>query len=255
MKPEAAKRLKELIAGEYNKVRPEPGSDNCRLLPSHPSDMNMKGGKIPETNCTLLPSSKPYAHRNIGPDSPILNGIYVTAHWETIIVDLNYKPSEILRLYDIAKKKVVQNATANKKMTEGLVMRAIYETVGKEMRSENGQKMADAIIEANRVNDGEPIWLDRFIKNKAGKARHFTLACAALFELFKENWKGTKMGTVSVEENEHESAYLSCRYTNTEGKVFVLDVAENVLLPLEQAALKFDKNEIQWDYRRPTDRV
>ena len=167
---------------------------------------------------------------------------------------MDYKPSEILRLYDIAKKKVVQKATANKKMTEGLVMRAIYETVREEMRPD--EKMVDAIIERNGGKNDGLIALDVFIKNKAGECRHFALACGALFELFEKNWKGVRMGTASVDRNADErGAHGWCRYMNSKGVVFIVDAAHGVLLPLEQAALKFEKKEIMWDYRRPTDRL
>ncbi|MFH1065535.1 MAG: hypothetical protein V1734_03455 [Nanoarchaeota archaeon] len=171
-------------------------------------------------------------------DSPIDKGVYLGAgEREAIVVDSEKYPA-IRKLYEKAKEKALIGI-ASENVVKGLILNAVYSTVKESMNYDN--EAVDRLVDiCNSGTDGK-IALDIFIKNKVGVCRHMALACGALLELFKKD--GFVSGNVSIDRNTDGSGHAWCRYTNSGGEVYILDVAQSYIGRMEKAE--------NWDYRRP----
>ncbi len=176
--------------------------------------------------------------RIIKRDSPIDGGVYLGAgEREAIVVD-SEKYTEIKRLYEIAKEKALVGKV-DISVAKYLILNAVFGTVKEAMAYNEAAADGLAAI-CNSGSDGK-ITLDLFIKNKIGVCRHMALACGALLELFKKD--GYIRGNASIDRNTGKGGHAWCRYTNSGGEVYILDVAQGYIGRIEKA-----KN---WDYRRP----
>ncbi|MBU2638844.1 MAG: hypothetical protein KJ955_07765 [Nanoarchaeota archaeon] len=172
-------------------------------------------------------------------DSPIDKGVYLGAgEREAIVVDSDKYPA-IRKLYEKAKEKALVGL-AEKDIVKCMVLRAVYETV-KETMTACDEKAVDAIVRLARCGKDGKIALDLFIENQVGVCRHMALACGALLELFRKD--GFVSGNISIDRNTDKGGHAWCRYTNSGGEVYILDVAQNYVGRMEKA--------VNWDYRRP----
>jgi len=172
-------------------------------------------------------------------DSPIDGGVYLgPTAGEAIVVDSEKYPA-INNLYKIAKMKATEDGKINKHK----VLQAVFGTVKDTIPyNENG---VNALLDDIVTGDDVKISLDVFINSKAGVCRHQALACGALLEKFKK--EGHVKGTPSIDRNAiYHGGHAWCRYTNSVGDVFILDVAQDYLGRLTDAPK--DK---RWPYERP----
>jgi len=175
--------------------------------------------------------------RVIHKDTPIDGGVYLGAYLREAIVVDSEKYTEISRIYNIAKEKA--GVERNDGRLKERVLNAVFDTVKESMNYD--EAAAHRLVDIYKSGTDGKIALDVFIKNKVGVCRHMALACGALLELFKKD--GYIRGNASIDRNTDRRGHVWCRYTNSGGDVFILDVARNYI-----GLLKDAKN---WDYRRP----
>lgn len=179
---------------------------------------------------------RPIIHR----DSPVNGGVYLGAKQREAIVIDSKKYSGLSALYSIAKNK----ASVDGNVRKDLVLEAVFQTVREAMPTQNEEAVEKIAREHGAEKDGK-IALDVFLEKRTGVCRQDALACAALLELFKE--EGFIRGKPGVDRNSTElGGHAWCRYKNSDGEVFILDVAQNYLGKLEKA---LDKK--SWVYARP----
>lgn len=176
--------------------------------------------------------------RIIHRDTPIDGGVYLGAgEREAIVVDSEKYPA-LKKLYEKAKEKALVDKV-DISVAKCLILNAVYDTV-KEAMAYN-EAAADRLVNiCNSGTDGK-IALDVFIKNEIGVCRHMALACGALLELFRK--EGYINGNVSIDRNTDKGGHAWCRYTNSGGEVYILDVAQKYIGRMDKAT--------NWDYRRP----
>ncbi len=181
---------------------------------------------------------RPIIHR----DSEINGGVYLgQGEREAIIVDFEKHP-KLRELYSTAKNKATVNGTIRK----DLILQAVFQTVAETMPIQDNDAV-ERIVRKHGVEKDGKIALDVFLEEHTGVCRHDALASAAILELFKK--EGIVNGKPSVDRN---STYLGghawCRYTNSVGEVFILDVAQGYLGRLEDAS-----KQNKWAYKRSED--
>ena len=182
--------------------------------------------------------------------SKIDGGVDIGQHKrETIKVD-----SEI----DVQIKELygkVKNNVENLKKTENIVkggensleeriLKLVYDTADNAMPIKDNNEIEKIINNYGVQNDGM-IALGVFLGYGAGVCRHLALTCGVLLELLIKD--GFLDGHVSRDRNyiRNSGGHAWCRYTNSRGETYVLDVAQGFFGKLKDA-----KN---WDYRRPED--
>jgi|TARA_B100002003_G_C14024257_1_gene493891 hypothetical protein len=175
-------------------------------------------------------------------DSPIDGTVYLgQGQREAIVVDFK-KDHKLRGLYERVKDESLENGVFKK----GRILGAVYQAVKESMPRQDYEAVKEIIHKYGVQEDGK-VLLGLFIREGVGVCRHDALACAALLERFKE--EGIVKGRASLDRN---SNYLGghawCRYTNSGGEVFILDVAQNFLGRLEESL-----NEDRWAYQRPED--
>jgi hypothetical protein len=195
-------------------------------------------GKLDRINNEDYYQNRHIIHR----DSKIDGGVYLGQNQrEAIVVDSKKYPA-LRKLYEKAKNKAMRNGVIEKDK----ILQAVYETVAEAMPKQDDSAVEEIIHRYGVEKDGK-ISLDVFLLEDVGVCRHDALACAALLELFKED--GIIRGKPSVDRNSTSlGGHAWCRYTNSAGEVFILDVAQGYLGKLEKAQ---DKN--RWVYQRPED--
>lgn len=186
-------------------------------------------------------------------DSQIDGGVYHgTYGGEAIVVDTEKYPNEYNKWLDIAKEK----ASVNGEIKKNHILKSTFDTVLEEMPySKNGVDNLLSNIAAGRgeskFKDGTKVSLDYFMREHAGVCRHQALVVGTLLEMFKK--EGYISGEVSVDRNtnwnpvtDEKGGHAWCRYTNSGGDIFILDVAQKYAGTLEDS-----KTEAQWNYLRP----
>lgn len=176
--------------------------------------------------------------RIIERDSPIDGGIFLGEGQRPAIVVDSEKYPAIGTLYEKAKKKALVGLVENH-VTKGLVLNAVYDTVKQTMTFNDDHSVETLLMFMHCGKDGK-VSLDAFIDNKIGQDEHMALACGVLLELFRKD--GFISGKPSIDSNE---GHAWCRYTNSGGEVYILDVAQNYIGRMKKA--------INRDYRRSTD--
>ena len=198
-------------------------------------------------------------------DSPIDGGVWIVPEiQEAIVVDSK-------KIYVMGRANLVNetykellgkigNKAANKsrKRKTRFVLRKVYKIVRNKMKYR--LKYTDEI--ANNYSD-KKYSLESFIQNGKGVCRHMALLCAVLIEkLIKE----TELlnGMVSAERNIIKpnnwlkllkvgvGGHAWCRYTDTDGTIYILDVAQYYLGKLKKHRIWIALGWM-WDYHRPED--
>jgi hypothetical protein len=171
-------------------------------------------------------------------DSSIDGGICLGTHpREAIVVDSQYSPT-LIHTYEIAKKK----STRQGKIDKSRILKSVYEAVSEAMPIQKNSEVIRLIDSHNAHNDGV-MSLEVFLREGVGVCRHDALACAFILERLGR--EGIVKGKPSVDKNYDEpSGHAWCRYTNSQGKVFILDVMQGYLGPLGSPTPG------KWDYRR-----
>ncbi len=197
-----------------------------------------RAGKLEKKDNENYFQGRPIIHR----DSLVDGGVYLSqGESEAIVVDSKYP--ELRHLYKKAQKKAMNESGHIRK---DRVLKAVYNTV-KEAMPKQDDAAAKKIVDDYKVMKDKKIALDVFLKEGVGVCKHDALACAALLELFKKD--GYITGKPSVDRNsDYQNGHAWCRYTNSAGDVFILDVAQHYKGLLKDASKK-DK----WAYKRPED--
>jgi len=201
-------------------------------------DRLRKQGKIENVGGKDFYLGRSLIHR----DSEVDGGVYLgQSEREAIVVD-SQKYSGIRELYTVAKNK----ATENGRIRKDLILEAVFQTVREAMPKQD-EKAAEDIAKRYGVENDGKISLDIFIEEHLGVCRHDALLSAAILEQFKK--EGIIDGKPSVDRNSnHLGGHAWCRYTNSGGEVFILDVAQKFLGKLKDAT---EQN--KWAYERPED--
>lgn len=183
--------------------------------------------------------------RIIHRDSPIDGGVYLgQGPREAIVVDFQ-KGEQLKRLYEESKAKAASMSPTGR-IEQGLVLRAVYETVLKAM-PKGDEESVKKLIEDWNVGSDRKILLDNFLERGEGVCRHTALACGALLERFKK--EGYIQGKVGVDRNEDKAGgHAWCRYTSPKGMKIILDPAQQYFGLLKQSPQK-----AKWKYERPED--
>ena len=176
----------------------------------------------------------------IGHDTRIDGGVYIgSSAREAIVVDF-FKDSVLSNLYDKVKLAVTDSSG---KVNKDYVLNNVYKAVQSAMATDM-QGVADLISERGYGQD-KKVTLGVFIKAGIGLCRHQNLAGAALLERFID--EGILSGKVSIDRNtSNEGGHAWCRYTNSQGKVYILDVTRNYIGDMNSSE--------SWDYRRPEEK-
>lgn len=194
--------------------------------------------KLDSTCGEDLYQGRPIIHR----DSPVNGGVYLgEGRREAIVVDFDKHGERLKELYQTAKRR----ASVNGHVRRDAVLKSVFTTVEEALPIQDEEAVKALCKKLGVENDGK-VSLDVFIDAKTGVCRHLALTCAALLEIFKRD--GHIAGNPSVDRNsDYAGGHAWCRYTNSGGEVFILDVAQHYLGELNDA----DKN--RWAYKRPED--
>jgi len=181
---------------------------------------------------------RPVIHR----DSPIDGGVYLGQdEREAIVIDSQKYPKQ-RELYEASKRRATERGIVRKDRILG----SVFETVAEAMPRYDIDAVEKLIQRYGVENDGK-ISLDVFLKKGIGICRHHALACAVLLELFGK--EGFISGKASIDRNSTDiGGHAWCRYTNSAGEVFILDVSKKYIGRLEDI-----ENEDRWAYQRPED--
>jgi len=199
-------------------------------------------GKIEVRDGRDFYMGRPIIHR----DSEVDGGVYLGAsEREAIVVDSQKYPG-LKKLYQTARAK----ASIDGKTRKNLVLEAVFQAVKEAMPKQDEKAVEEIVKKYGAQNDGK-ISLDVFLNEGIGVCRHDALASAGTLEFFKKD--GTISGKPSVDRNADSldgkvQGHAWCRYLNSIGQVFILDIAQDFIGRLEKAP---DKN--RWAYERPED--
>jgi len=173
-------------------------------------------------------------HRNSRIDGGVSLG---SGAREAIVVDSRKYPG-INRLYAILRSRMGGRDT---------VLSSVYDLVDQMMEYDE-----PFVLNVARQYPDQKVSLDYFIQNKKGVCRHMGLLCGVLLEKIRDH--GIIRGKVSIDRNSIPmvGGHAFCRYTNSAGDIFILDVARHFLgkLDKEESHVKIDGYHI-WDYYRP----
>lgn len=240
-----------------NAVRPE---DNVHW------DYTVYGEELLNLRKEQLKYEEPYVDQNgnevqakyqgreiIGRNSRINGGVYIVPGiQEAIVVDDARDGPHVFSEYTKANQRFGQVARAKgisiqhhvKEGQEPAVLESAWETA-KELLKYDLQYSIDI---SRRFKDRK-IDLSTMLEDGKGVCRHQALLAGYLLE--KAIVDGYMRGKVSVDRNfiEGKGGHAWTRYTDTKGRVFIIDPAQNFVGTLEEAT-KFGG----WDYRRPEEK-
>ena len=207
------------------------------------SQVGSRSKKAKERISGMLEGEKYLGRHLIEEDSKINGGILVgESNREALVVDRKY--GELDKLYEKAKKK----ATIDGKLNKSTIVHSVYDIVSKAMPAQDNEKVHKIVDQLNASEDRK-VALDVFIQKGTGVCRHHAAASAALLERFVE--EGHLGGKPSVDRNASAlGGHAWCRYTNSAGKVFILDSINGVIGKLSD--LKKDPK--KWNYSRESDK-
>lgn len=188
---------------------------------------------------------RPVIHR----DTPINGGVYLGAGAREAIVvddkkDLDTRgESNLDKAYQRLLEKLRKIKSEGKNI-KGYFLEEVYKLVLEEMPYdlEKVERIQD------QLDPDQKIYLSHFFDG--GVCRHQALLAGYLLERLAKD--GIAGGKVSIDRNsiEGKGGHAWVRYTNSIGKVFIIDVAQEYLGPLKDIAIPEDR----WFYERPEDK-
>lgn len=183
----------------------------------------------------------------IGSDTPINKGVYLCATkeqgtiGEACVVD-DDKPENIVlhKAYHQLIEKIYSQP-ADKRWNYALFF---VQEITREFLPYDSKKVDDF----TRGKNGTKISLASFMNLRFGVCRHQALLSGYLIErLIKDKHL---QGSVSVDRNQSgEDGHAWCRYTSPSSRIYIVDVAQNLMAPLERTTPQ------HWDYARPYETV
>lgn len=190
----------------------------------------------------------------IGRDTPIDRGVYEgTYGGEAIVVD----STKDVMLTDATGEILTLITDPAGHPQKNYALHTVFNYVRDNMPYD--QAAVDEIFrDYCQGRDGQKIALDVYIRQHAGVCRHQALFAGALLEGLVK--RGVLTGAVSVDRNmvrtkgDEYDGHAWVRYTNSKGTVFILDVAQGRIGPLEDfmQERRAGRDKI-WDYARPSD--
>ena len=186
-------------------------------------------------------------------DSRIDGGVYEGSYGgEAIVVDSNKMPAIQAALDDIMRR-ISPDGTPNKH----LALQTVFNYVSTQMQY--GRADVEEILQRAGGRDGTKIGLSVYIERGVGVCRHQALFAGVLLEKLADS--GVLSGAVSVERNMNRrgtnddkyDGHSWVRYTNSGGRVFILDVAQQQVAALSDLMTARRRKEKVWDYARPED--
>lgn len=187
-------------------------------------------------------------------DSRIDGGVYEGAYGgEAIVVDSEKYPLVELAVEEIISKITSPSGTIKK----SAILSTVYRYVTEHMRYDS--QAVDGIFKDKCDSiDHQKIALDVYIGRRAGVCRHQALFAAAMLEKLSD--KGIVRGSVSIDRNMIRNGadgkydgHAWVRYTNSAGKIFILDVAQKKAAALDELMARRRAGEKIWDYGRAED--
>lgn len=204
-----------------------------------------------------------YEGRNvIGRDTPINGGVYPvgTHEGESIVVDDKKYPLELNEAYDAVIRQMESVKTPNVVIGAFKRRRAHAE----QNSDSNTEKILENVFEIVSgllkydlsatealARDMQKITINSYIAEGVGVCRTQAVLSAYIVErLISE---GKLDGRISIDRNEREhvdrAGHAWARYTDPEGKVYIIDPAQKKVGPLSQLI----SDGQTWDYRRSED--
>ena len=172
-------------------------------------------------------------------DAPIDGGVYLGGSEREALVVNSQKAPWLNHAYLVACEKTRHKGKIKKTLIPG----ATYLTV-RELLSFD----SPAVDKLTRDYPADQkVSLGHFLQEGKGVCRHMALLAAFILEKFQK--EGHLNGKVSVDRNSlYPGAHAWCRYTNSAGKVFILDAAQKYFGTLEDSP-----KHATWHYFRDSD--
>lgn len=184
----------------------------------------------------------------ISRDTSINDGVYmVGGTGEAIVVD-DQKQPELEEVYQDLLQKSQERAQREGTGIRRGILSEVLEIVKEAIPYD--QAKIDQLHQSLGVRTGQKIALGAYISQKGGVCRHQALLAAYLLErLGKEGYVN---GKVSVDRNflADGRGHAWVRYTNSFGKIFIIDPAQNYIGRLNQVD---EASGLRWFYKRPED--
>ena len=182
----------------------------------------------------------------IGRDTQINGGVYVgSGKREAIVVDDKKYPEELDGVYNQLITRIQAAGSEYKDSILGDVYSLVQEVLP---FNETGVlTLVQSVTSSAKGNDTK-VPLNEFIKSKVGVCRHEALLVGYLLERLKKNGIISPKN-ISIDRNfiPHRGGHAWVRYENSEGKIGIIDPAQNFIGSLE------DANKLAgWDYNRPS---
>ena len=193
----------------------------------------------------------------IGRDTKIDGGVYLgSGAREAIVVDFENSP-ELQNIY----RRTVKRLTTVDGFQKDKVITVVYDSVLEAMPPTHDKNAVDKLIDRLDIENGTnlhedgKISLNRFIEAGVSECRHYALTAGVILEKLKEN--GHINGTVSVDRNSADyycggvldgGGHAWVRYTNSIGKIYIIDVAKTFKGPMNDGLQKD-----RWPYEREKD--
>lgn len=210
-------------------------------------------------------SGKTHGERPVlGRDRRIQGSVdYGTYGGPAVVIDPEKYPDEFADLYDrvvaLAESRAATEAGVPlERLSErerssafrGQVLDAVFAVVDQALR----YSVAETNALTAGLPDGTKFALNNYLIEGVGVCRQMALVAGTLLEMLKDD--GRIFGEVSIERSqewnprkEEYSGHQWVRYTNSAGRVFILDVAQGFRGSLESAG-----RSAQWNYARPEER-
>lgn len=184
----------------------------------------------------------------IGRDSRISGGVYTTGRGEGLVVDEKY--GRLLGCYKDIRDEM-QRRIKRGEDSKTFILDQVYKYVEK-LLPYDMEEVKEILKDLGADIEPVKVALDVFIKERVGVCRHQAILIGYLLEKLVAD--GVLSGNVSVDRNMNsEFGHAWVRYTNSRGKVIILDTAQHFIGYLDQAPTDRKKGIDRWYYERPED--
>lgn len=193
------------------------------------------------------------SRHSIGKDTPIDGGVYEAdpeIGMEAILVNKETYPVG----YNRAMKQVLQIMTTKHGIEKRYALHAVYTVVDAMLQYDNNATEELMNVYSGGLKNNTIIPLDTFITVGYGVCRHQALFVAQLLEGLIG--RGVLGGKVSVDRNaihlpnDEYGGHAWARYTTSDGKVYIIDVAQHKIGLLTDFVAQREAGEEVWDYER-----